>query len=89
MKKDHETPLNHANNLPPPSQPGCYAIRIKGLLDLHWDWLKGFKVTYLEPGETIIYGPLVDQAALHGLLARIRDLNLTLLSVYPIDPRDL
>ena len=89
MKKDHDTPLNHTNNVPSPSQPGWYAIRIKGLLDSHWDWLEGFNVTYLEPDETIISGPLVDQAALHGLLARIRDLNLTLLSVNPMDPNDL
>ena len=89
MKKDHDTPLNHTNNVPPPSQPRCYAIRFKGLLDPHWDWLEGFKVAYLKPDETIISGPLVDQAALHGLLARIRDLNLTLLSVNPMDSNDL
>jgi hypothetical protein len=88
MNKDHYIPPNHTNNVPPPSQPGCYAIRIKGLLDPHWEWLEGLNVTYLEPGETIISGLLVDQAALHGLLARIRDLNLTLLAVNQIDPMD-
>ena len=46
-------------------------------------------MTYIEPGETIISGPIVDQAALHGLLARIRDLNLTLLSVNKMDPKDI
>ena len=89
MKKDHETPLNHANNLPPPSQPGCYAIRIKGFLDPHWEWLEGLIVTHISPGETLLSGLIIDQAALHGLIARIRDLNLTLLSVNQINPNDL
>ena len=75
------------NDLLPP-QSGYYEIRIKGLLDPHWEWLEGFIVTYLEPGETIISGSLVDQAALHGLLARIRDLNLTLSAVNQIDPME-
>ncbi len=72
-----------------PSQSSHYTIRIKGLLDPHWEWLEGFNVTYLEPGETLLSGPIIDQAALHGLIARIRDLNLTLLSVNLIDPNDL
>jgi len=71
------------------SQPSHYAIRVKGLLDPHWDWFEGLTVTHINPGETLISGPIVDQAALHGLIARIRDLNLTLLSVNQIDPNDL
>jgi len=71
---------------PTSSQPSYYAIRIKGLLDPHWDWLEGLTVTYLEPGETLLCGLVIDQAALHGLISRIRDLNLTLLSVNQIDP---
>jgi len=71
------------------SQPGCYAIRIKGLLDPHWEWLEGLSVTYIDPGITLISGPIVDQAALHGLIARIRDLNLTLISVNQIDPTNM
>ena len=67
-----------------PSQASHYAIRIKGLLDPHWEWLEGLTVTHTEMGETILSGPIVDQAALHGLLARIRDLNLTLLSMEQI-----
>ena len=63
------------------SQASRYAIRVEGLLDPHWEWLAGLTVTHIEPGETTICGPMADQAALHGLLARIRDLNLTLLSV--------
>jgi hypothetical protein len=71
------------------SQPSHYAIRVKGLLDPHWDWLEGLTVTHIDPGETLLTGPIIDQAALHGLIARIRDLNLTLLSVNQIDPNDL
>jgi hypothetical protein len=61
-----------------------YEIRVKGLLDPQWEWLTGFTVAHLEKGETLLSGPIVDQAALHGVLARIRDLNLTLISVEQI-----
>jgi hypothetical protein len=60
----------------------CYEIRVRGLLDNHWSaWLGGLMVTPLENGETLIAGPIRDQAALHGVLAGIRDLNLPLVSV--------
>ena len=71
------------------SRPSRYEIRIKGLLDLHWEWLTGLAVTPTESGETLLSCPVVDQAALHGLLARIRDLNLTLKSVEQVSPDDL
>ncbi len=60
-----------------------YEIKIKGHLDPHWsDWFAGLKLTYsLEGDETLLSGQLPDQGALHGLLERTRDLNLTLLSV--------
>ena len=89
MKKDPCTHANYTNNVPSPSQPSYYAIRIKGLLDPGWDWLENLTVTYIEPGETLLSGPIVDQAALHGILARTRDLNLTLLSVDLISPIDM
>jgi hypothetical protein len=77
---------HHATRSEPhPSRPSCYAIRIKGFLDPHWEWLEGLTMTHLEPGESLLSGPIVDQAALHGLLARIRDLNLTLISVEQLD----
>lgn len=66
------------------TQSTFYEIRVKGLLDPQWEWLTGFAVAHLEKGETLLSGPIVDQAALHGVLARIRDLNLTLISVEQI-----
>lgn len=59
-----------------------YEIKIKGHLDQRWsDWFAGLKLTQLEGDETLLSGPLPDQTALHGLLERIRDLNITLISV--------
>jgi hypothetical protein len=62
--------------------PEHYEIRIRGHLDLRWsDWFAGLELTHLAGDETLLSGPLPDQAALHGLLERIRDLNITLISV--------
>ena len=69
--------------------PQHYEIVIQGRLDQGWsDWFAGLKLTHLEGNETLLSGSLPDQAALHGLLESIRDLNLTLISVTWIDPRD-
>ncbi|MFN2214651.1 MAG: hypothetical protein ACK2UE_16385 [Anaerolineales bacterium] len=62
--------------------PEYYEIKIKGYLDQRWEeWFAGLKLTYLEGDETLLSGTLPDQAALHGLLERVRDLNMTLISV--------
>jgi hypothetical protein len=63
-------------------EPGLYEIRIKGHLDDRWaDWFEGLTITREENGETRLTGPVVDQAALHGLLRKVRDLAMPLLSV--------
>jgi hypothetical protein len=64
-----------------------YEIRVRGVLDGGWSaWFDGLQVTSDERGQTTIAGPVVDQAALHGLLAKIRDLGLELLAVCRTDP---
>ena len=64
-----------------------YQIKIKGHLDPRWsEWFDGLTITHEPHGETTLSGPVVDQPALFGLLLKIRDLNLTLLSVNHIEP---
>ncbi len=59
-----------------------YQIRIKGHLDTQWtDWFEGLTITLEDNGDTLLTGPVVDQAALHGLLKKVRDLGIPLLSV--------
>ncbi len=70
-----------------PSQPVVYQIRIKGHLDSQWtDWFEGLTITLEENGDTLLTGPVVDQAALHGLLKKVRDLGMPLVSVCPVEP---
>jgi hypothetical protein len=68
-------------------EPGYYEIRIKGHLDDRWAaWFEGLTITLEEDGDTLLTGPVVDQAALHGLLKKVRDLGLPLVSVSPVEP---
>jgi hypothetical protein len=61
-----------------------YHIKITGTLDVHWqDWFDGLTITLTDDGDTILSGVIVDQAALHGVLKKISNLGLTLISVNP------
>lgn len=67
------------------SQPTTYQIRIKGHLGCEWtDWFGGMTVTLQDEGDTLLTGLVVDQAALHGLLKKVRDLGMPLVSVNPV-----
>ena len=67
-------------------EPESYEICIKGHLDGRWaDWFEGMTITLEEDGDTLLTGPVVDQAALHGLLKRVRDLGMSLVSVSPLE----
>ena len=69
-----------------PNQPALYQIRIKSQLDPQWAvWFEGMVITFEAGGDTLITGPVADQAALHGLLKKVRDLGLPLISVCPVE----
>ncbi len=69
--------------------PEYVEIKLKGYLDPHWaDWFSGLTMAHLEGYGTLLSGTLSDQAALHGLLERIRDLNIPLISVTCSDPNN-
>ena len=68
-------------------QPMIYQIRIEGYLGHQWtDWFDGLTITLEEDGDTLLTGPVVDQAALHGLLKKVRDLGTPLVSVVRVQP---
>jgi len=73
---------NELPSQPDPGQPVDYQIRIKGQLGPEWaDWFDGLAIAVEAGGDTLLTGPVVDQAALHGLLKKIRDLGMPLVSV--------
>ena len=68
-----------------PGQPPIYQIRIKGHLGHDWtDWFEGLSITLEDNSETLLTGPVIDQAALHGLLKKVRDVGMPLLSVIEV-----
>jgi hypothetical protein len=68
---------------------GIYQIRVKGTLDEMWsDWFDGFTLTLQGDHDTLLTGPVADQAALHGLLSKIRDIGLPLLSVERVESEE-
>ena len=77
---------------PTPDRPeaGRYQVRLAGRLDAHWAaWFDGLNVSCEDDGTTVISGSIADQAALHGVLQRVRDLGLPLVSVNRMDPDHL
>jgi len=78
---------NKSNPKSDPNQPMVYQIRIKGQLGSQWtNWFGGLAITLEDDGVTLITGPVVDQAALHGLLRKVRDLGMPLVSVVSVKP---
>jgi len=76
---------NELEPKPTPDKPMVYQIRLKGHLGAQWtDWFEGLTITLEEDGDTLLTGPVVDQAALHGLLKKVRDLGLPLVSVIQV-----
>ena len=73
---------NIRNPRPDPDHTAIYQIRIKGHLGQHWaDWFEGLTITPEDDGETLLIGQVIDQAALFGVLRKVRDIGLPLLSV--------
>jgi hypothetical protein len=72
--------------MPHPDAPTRYEVRVRGHLDPHWSaWFGGLTVTHEDDGTTTLRGPVADRVALPGLLARVRDVGATLISVSPDD----
>jgi len=70
-----------------PSLSFTKSVSLKGHLDDRWaEWFEGLTITLEENGDTLLTGPVIDQAALHGLLKKVRDLGLPLVSVSPVEP---
>jgi hypothetical protein len=83
----HRAMSNKLNSEIDPGQPTVYQIRIKGHLGRQWtDWFEGLAITLEDNGDTLLTGPVVDQAALHGLLKKVRDLGTLLISVNRVRP---
>jgi hypothetical protein len=78
---------SESNHLTDQDRPTVYQIRVKGHLGMRWDdWFDRMTLTTEANGDTLLTGPVVDQAALHGLLKKVRDLGLPLLAIVRVDP---
>jgi len=78
---------NKRNATTGPGEAMIYEIRLKGHLGGEWtEWFGGLTLTLDDNGDTLLTGPVVDQAALHGLLRQVRDLGMPLVSVSPVEP---
>jgi hypothetical protein len=87
QQQDQE-PLNKLSSNMEQAIPRVYQIRIEGHLGSQWtDWFGGLSVTLEDNGDTLLTGPVIDQAALHGLLKKVRDLGMPLVSVIPVELR--
>ena len=80
--------MSETNDIPEyHDESGLYEIRLKGHLNNRWTgWFEGLTITLEDNGDTLLTGPVMDQAALHGLLKRVRDLGLPLISINPLEP---
>ena len=77
---------NNHNPTTDPSQLVVYQIRLQGHLGHQWtEWFEGMTITLEDNGDTLLTGPVADQAALHGLLKKVRDLGMTLISVICVE----
>jgi hypothetical protein len=87
-RREEETvPISHDHATGPAEPPERYEIRVRDELDPHWSaWFDSLELRSEPDGVTVLAGPVADQAALHGLLAKLHDLGLRLLSVRRIDP---
>jgi hypothetical protein len=80
---------NDLNSKTDSGKATVYQIRMKGHLDSQWtDWFEGLTITLEEGGDTLLTGPVPDQSALHGLLKKVRDLGIPLVSVVQVQPNE-
>ena len=80
MSETHALPEYH-------EESGLYEIRLRGHLNHRWTgWFEGMTITLEEGGTTLLTGPVVDQSELHGLIKKVRDLGMPLVSVSPVEP---